>query len=100
LQAFGRNRNTENFVELIRNLLINTRSPHSLKNLKAITEAAGTSFDRAVKVTVFVTDMENFARINRVYVQYSNENPPARSAVQVEALPKNAEIEIEAIVSL
>jgi 2-iminobutanoate/2-iminopropanoate deaminase len=71
-----------------------------LKNLKAIAEAAGTSFDRAVKVTVFLTNMEDFALMNQVYAQYFTGNFPARSAVQVAALPKNADIEIEAIINL
>jgi len=71
-----------------------------LKNLSAISTAAGTSLERAVKVTVFLTDMGNFATVNQVYGEYFKSNLPARSAVQVAALPKNADIEIEAIVSL
>lgn len=71
-----------------------------LKNLSAISTAAGTSLERAVKVTVFLADMGNFATVNQVYGEYFKSNLPARSAVQVAALPKNADIEIEAIVSL
>lgn len=71
-----------------------------LKNLSAIATAAGTSLERAVKVTVFLADMGNFATVNQVYGEYFKSNLPARSAVQVAALPKNADIEIEAIVSL
>ena len=71
-----------------------------LQNLLAISTAAGTSLERAVKVTVFLTDMGNFATVNQVYGEYFKSNLPARSAVQVAALPKNADIEIEAIVSL
>jgi len=71
-----------------------------LKNLKAIAEAAGSSLERAVKVTVFLTNMEDFACVNQVYVQYFSDNLPARSAFQVAALPKNADIEIEAIINL
>jgi 2-iminobutanoate/2-iminopropanoate deaminase len=71
-----------------------------LKNLSAIATAAGTSLERAVKVTVFLADMGNFAAVNQVYGEYFKSNLPARSAVQVAALPKNADIEIEAIVSL
>jgi 2-iminobutanoate/2-iminopropanoate deaminase len=71
-----------------------------LKNLSAIATAAGTSLERAVKVTVFLVDMGNFASVNQVYGEYFKSNLPARSAVQVAALPKNADIEIEAIVSL
>lgn len=72
----------------------------SLKNLKAIAEAAGTSLNRVVKVTVYLQDIEDFAVVNQVYAKYFNAWLPARSAVQVAALPKNADIEIEAIVSL
>jgi 2-iminobutanoate/2-iminopropanoate deaminase len=71
-----------------------------LKNLMAIAQAAGTTLERAVKVTVFLSDMGNFATVNQVYGEYFRANLPARSAVQVAALPKNADIEIEAIVSL
>lgn len=71
-----------------------------LKNLSAIATAAGTSLERTVKVTVFLADMGNFATVNQVYSEYFKSNLPARSAVQVAALPKNADIEIEAIVSL
>jgi 2-iminobutanoate/2-iminopropanoate deaminase len=71
-----------------------------LKNLKAIAEAAGSSLERAVKVTVFLTNMEDFACVNQVYSQYFVGNLPARAAFQVAALPKNADIEIEAIINL
>jgi 2-iminobutanoate/2-iminopropanoate deaminase len=66
----------------------------------AVAQAAGTTLERAVKVTVFLSDMGNFATVNQVYGEYFRANLPARSAVQVAALPKNADIEIEAIVSL
>ena len=71
-----------------------------LKNLKAIAEAAGSSLERAVKVTVFLTHMEDFASVNQVYAQYFPDNLPARAAFQVAALPKNADIEIEAIITI
>lgn len=79
---------------------IEDRTHQCLKNLREIARAAGTDLDRAVKVTVFLANMEHFARVNQVYAQYFTANPPARSAVQVAALPKGADIEIEAIVSL
>jgi 2-iminobutanoate/2-iminopropanoate deaminase len=79
---------------------IEERTHQCLKNLKAIAEAAGTGLDRAVKVTVFLTDMEDFALMNQVYAQYFTGNFPARSAVQVAALPKSADIEIEAIIQI
>lgn len=79
---------------------IEERAHQCLKNLKAIAEAAGTGLNNAVKVTVFLTDMEDFAQVNKVYAQYFNATLPARAAIQVAALPKNADIEIEAIISL
>ncbi len=79
---------------------IEERAHQCLKNLKAIAEAAGTGLDRVVKATVFLTDMADFARVNQVYAQYFTAALPARSAIQVAALPKNADIEIEAIVKL
>jgi 2-iminobutanoate/2-iminopropanoate deaminase len=68
-----------------------------LDNVKAVLEAAGTSLNRVVKMTVFMTHFEDFKRMNAVYAEYFPEAPPARSAVQVSALPLGAEIEIEAI---
>jgi len=70
------------------------------RNLGAIAEAAGTRLDKAVKVTVFLADMAHFQRVNTVYVQYFTEPYPARSAVQVAALPMGATIEVEAIIAL
>ena len=67
-------------------------------NLKAVLEQAGTGFDRVVKTTVFLSDMNDFAAINAVYAQYFNGDFPARSAVQVgPGLPKDAGLEIEMI---
>jgi 2-iminobutanoate/2-iminopropanoate deaminase len=79
---------------------IEEHTQQCLKNLTAIAEAAGTSLDRAVKVTVFMSNMADFAAMNQVYSRYFKANIPARSAVQVAELPKNADIEIEAIISL
>ena len=71
-----------------------------LRNLSAIAREAGTRLDQAVKVTVFLADINDFAAVNQVYGEYFKAHLPARSAMQVAALPKNADIEIEAIVSL
>ena len=68
-----------------------------LKNLDAIAKEAGTSLQNAVKVTVFLTDMDDFAEVNSAYKEFFPGAPPARSCVAVAALPKNAQIEIEAI---
>jgi 2-iminobutanoate/2-iminopropanoate deaminase len=70
------------------------------RNLGAIAEAAGTRLDKAVKVTVFLTDITHFQRVNTVYTQYFTEPYPARSAFQVTALPLGAAIEVEAIIAL
>jgi 2-iminobutanoate/2-iminopropanoate deaminase len=66
-------------------------------NLRAILEAAGTSLDRLVKTTVFLADLGDFAGMNSVYAKHVGENPPARSTVEVAALPPGALVEIEAI---
>ncbi|MDR1073393.1 MAG: RidA family protein [Treponema sp.] len=67
----------------------------SLENCKAILEVAGASLKDVVKTTVFMTDLADFAAMNEVYASYFTEDPPARSCVQVSALPKGAKIEIE-----
>lgn len=69
----------------------------SLDNVKAILEASGSSMDKVVKTVVFLRDMNDFAAMNAVYATYFSTNPPARSAVQVARLPKDAIVEIEAI---
>ena len=72
-----------------------TRQP--LKKAKAILEAAGLSLDNVVKTTVFLADMGDFAAMNEVYAQFFSEPFPARSAVAVKTLPKNALVEVECI---
>lgn len=68
--------------------------------LSAVAEAAGTCLARAVKVTIFLTDIAHFQQVNAVYIQYFNEPYPARTALQVAALPKGAMIEVEAVILL
>ncbi len=68
-----------------------------LTNLKHVLEAAGSSLDNVVKTTVFLRDINDFARMNAVYAEFFPENPPARSAVQAAALPKGVAVEIEAV---
>ncbi|MBS0366001.1 MAG: RidA family protein [Proteobacteria bacterium] len=70
------------------------------ENLKAVAEAAGASLDHAVKVTVFLTDLANFAKVNEVMAQYCHEPYPARAAVGVAQLPRGAAVEIECILHL
>ena len=69
----------------------------ALENTKAILEAGGSSFDLAVKVTIFLRDMNDFSVVNEIYSTYFGKDAPARSCVQVAQLPKNAILEIEAI---
>ncbi|MEO0085215.1 MAG: RidA family protein [candidate division WOR-3 bacterium] len=68
-----------------------------LENLKAVLAAAGTSLERAVKVTVFLTDMGQFPKVNEVYARYFDEPFPARSTIQVAALPRGVAVEIEIV---
>lgn len=79
---------------------IETHAHLVLKNLAAIAEAAGTDLSKALKVTVFLADINNFQRVNAVYAEYFKEPFPARSAFQVAALPLGAAIEIEAVIAL
>ena len=69
----------------------------SLANVKHVLEAAGSGLEKVVKVTVFLKDMKDFAAMNAVYSEFFKEDCPARSAVQVAALPKDGLVEIEVI---
>jgi 2-iminobutanoate/2-iminopropanoate deaminase len=71
-----------------------------LQNLSAVCEAAGTSLARAVRLTIFTTRLEEFAQINEAYAEFFGDDPPARAAVGVAALPKGALVEIDAIALL
>ena len=70
------------------------------KNLAAVLEAAGSSLQHAVKTTVFLRDMNDFARMNAVYAEFFQGNYPARTTVQAAALPRNIAVEIEVIALL
>lgn len=76
---------------------IRKATQQSLENVRNILESAGTAMDKIIKVVIFLRDMNDFAAMNEVYSTYFPTNPPARSAVQVARLPKDAIIEIEAI---
>jgi 2-iminobutanoate/2-iminopropanoate deaminase len=69
-------------------------------NLSAILEAAGTGLERLVKTTVFLADLGDFAAMNEIYARHVGASPPARSTVEVAALPSGAKVEIEAIAEL
>lgn len=76
---------------------ITEQTRQSLINVQQILEAAGSSMKQALKLTLFLADMGDFAAVNEVYSSFFGDDPPCRSAFQVVCLPKNARIEIEAI---
>ena len=71
-----------------------------LENLKEILQAAGAGMDAVVRTTVYLTDLAEFSRMNQVYARYFTGSPPARSTVQVGALPRGAQVEIDAIAKI
>lgn len=77
---------------------IEEQTKMALENLKAIIEAGGSSLSNVVKTTVFLKNMNDFAKMNGVYATFFKENPPARAAIEVGRLPKDVLVEIEAIV--
>jgi 2-iminobutanoate/2-iminopropanoate deaminase len=76
---------------------IQAQTRQVLENLQAVLEGAGTTFANVVKTTVFLKDMNDFAKMNEVYAQFFPENPPARSTVEVARLPRDVMVEIEVI---
>lgn len=76
---------------------IEEQTERCLQNIKAILEEAGTSMDNVMKTTVYLTSMEDFVRMNGVYARFFKEPFPARVTVEVSRLPKNVNIEIDAI---
>ena len=68
-----------------------------LENLKNVLEAAGSGFGKALKVTIFLTDMDAFGEVNGIYGEYFKENPPARACVEVSALPRGVLVEMDAV---
>jgi len=79
---------------------ISAQTERALNNLEAVLTAAGSSLKDVVKTTVFLQDMGEFGAMNAVYAQFFSDDPPARSAVEVAALPLGARIEIEAVAFL
>jgi 2-iminobutanoate/2-iminopropanoate deaminase len=75
-----------------------TQTLRVMENLKAIVEAAGSSLDRAVKATVYLKDMQDFATMNEVYGRYFPQNPPARTTIQAARLPLDIRVEIDLVV--
>ena len=76
---------------------VRAQAEQSLKNIKAVLEAAGSSMEKVVKTTVFIANMNDFAVINEVYASFFAEPYPARSCVEAARLPKDVLLEIEAI---
>ena len=79
---------------------IQSQTRTALNNLKSVLESAGSSLDQVVKTTVFLTDIAQFAEMNSVYAEFFTSDFPARSAIQVAALPKAGIVEVEAIAVL
>lgn len=79
---------------------VEAETRQALSNLANVLEASGASLARVVKTTVFLRDMADFARVNAIYGEFFTQDAPARSAVQVAALPKGAAVEIECVALL
>lgn len=79
---------------------VQAQTRQALENLQAVLEEAGSSLAHVVKTTVFLDNMEDFGKMNEIYGQFFKENPPARSAVEVAALPLGGLVEIEAVALL
>lgn len=77
-----------------------TQTHQVMKNLQAVLAAEGLTLADIVKTTIFLTDLGEFQRVNEAYGSYFEVDPPARSTIQVPALPKGAKVEIEAIAAL
>ena len=76
---------------------IEQQTQRVMQNLSAILQASGAAFDQVVKTTIYLTDLRDFAAVNTVYASYFPSAPPARATVQVAALPKGAQVEIDAL---
>ncbi|HEY7912322.1 MAG TPA: RidA family protein [Blastocatellia bacterium] len=76
---------------------IRQQTERVMSNLKAVLEAAGSSFERVVKTTVYLSDLGDFAEMNETYGRFFGEAPPARSTVEVRRLPRDVRIEIDVI---
>jgi len=76
---------------------IKSETRQAMQNLKNILEAAGSSLEKVVKITLFIKDMNDFPVINEIYAEFFQGNPPARACVEVARLPKDANFEVEAV---
>ncbi|MFC1690743.1 RidA family protein [Nanoarchaeota archaeon] len=75
---------------------ISVQAKRVMDNLKAVLDAAGSSLDKAVKVTVYLKDMNDFAKVNEIYAEYFTEKP-ARACIEVARLPKDVKIEMDVV---
>ncbi len=76
---------------------IEAQTRRVMANLEAVLTAAGTTFDRVVRATIYLTDLGDFAKVNAIYGEKFAKDPPARATVQVAALPKGAHVEIDLV---
>lgn len=79
---------------------VEAETRQALTNIKNVLEAAGATMEDVVKTTVFLRDMADFARMNAIYAEFFTANFPARSTVQVAALPRNGAVEIEVVAAV
>jgi 2-iminobutanoate/2-iminopropanoate deaminase len=79
---------------------VEVQARQALENVRAIVEAAGGSLGNVLKTTIFMKNLQDYAKINKVYASYFEDHPPARSAVEVSRLPKDVLLEIEAVAEL
>jgi reactive intermediate/imine deaminase len=83
--------------DLLEDADVATQTERALENVAAVLEAAGSSLEDVLKVTVFLADIEDFQAMNETYATFFDDDPPARSAIQAGALPAGAAVEIEAV---
>ncbi len=83
--------------EMLADASIAEQTERALENVQAVLEAAGASMESALKLTVFLDDIDDFEEMNEVYGSFFENAPPARSAIEVGSLPKGAGVEIEAV---
>ena len=76
---------------------IQSQTRQALKNVEAVITAAGSSLDKVIKTTVFITSMDDFSLVNEIYAEFFSTFPPARACVEVSRLPKDVNVEIEAV---
>lgn len=73
---------------------VESQAKQVMENLKAVLEEADSAFDKVIKCSIFLDDMDNFGTVNEIYGSYFGDNPPARETVAVKTLPKNCKVEI------